>query len=150
MSLQTSIREFGDVTVVDLRGKSTIDGGSESLSRRLKELIADGIYRLLLNLEDLSHVDSSGVGVIIDTLLRVRNRGGDLKLLSPRGRVLEVLRVLHLTKFVPCFDDESEALTSFPATQFRCAVMFRASFEVSGFDRGLVPGPYPNTPHPQF
>ena len=118
MSLQISIREFGDVTVVDIRGKSTIDGGSESLSRRLKELIADGVYRLLLNLEDLSQVDSSGVGVIIDTLVRARNRGGDLKLLSPRGRVLEVLRVLRLTKFVACFEDENEALTSFQPRSF--------------------------------
>ena len=113
MGLQTSIREFGDVTVVDLCGKSTIDGGSESLSRRLKELIADGVYRLLLNLEDLSQLDSSGVGVIIDTVVRVRNRGGDLKLLSPRGHVLEVLRVLRLTKITACFEDETEALTSF-------------------------------------
>ena len=113
MGLQISIRELGDVTVVDLCGRSTIDGGSESLSHRLKELIADGFYRLLLNLEDLSQVDSSGVGVIIDTVVRVRNRGGDLKLLSPRGRVLEVLKVLRLTKIVACFVDETEALTSF-------------------------------------
>jgi anti-sigma B factor antagonist len=113
MSLQISIRELGDVTVVDLCGKSTIDSGSESLSRRLKQLIADGVYKLLLNLEDLSQVDSSGVGVIIDTVVRVRNRGGDLKLLSPQGRVLEVLRVLRLTKIVACFEDETEALTSF-------------------------------------
>jgi anti-sigma B factor antagonist len=113
MSLQISIRELGDVTVVDLCGKSTIDSGSESLSRRLKQLIADGVYKLLLNLEDLSQVDSSGVGVIIDTVVRVRNRGGDLKLLCPQGRVLEVLRVLRLTKIVACFEDETEALTSF-------------------------------------
>jgi len=113
MSLQISIRECGDVTVVDLCGKSTIDGGSESLSCRLKELIADGVSRLLLNLEDLSQVDSSGVGVIIDTVVRVRKRGGDLKLLNPRGRVLEVLRVLRLTKIASSFEDETEALASF-------------------------------------
>ena len=113
MSLRISVRELGQVTVVDLCGRSTIDGGSESLSRRLKELIAGGVYRLLLNLEDLSQADSSAVGVIIDTVVRVRNRGGDLKLLSPRGRVLEVLRVLRLTKMVACFVDDTEALTSF-------------------------------------
>ena len=118
MSLQISTREFGDVTVVDLCGKSTIDSGSESLSRRLKELITGGVYRLLLNLENLSQVDSSGVGVIIDTVVRVRNRGGDLKLLSPRGRVLEVLRVLRLTKITACFEDETEALTSFQPRGF--------------------------------
>ena len=118
MSLQITTREFGDVTVLDLSGKSTIDGGSESLSRRLKELIAGGAYRLLLNLEELSQVDSSGVGVIIDTVVRVRNRGGDLKLLSPRGRVLEVLKVLRVTKITACFEDETEALTSFEPRGF--------------------------------
>ena len=122
MNLQISIRKLDDVTVVDLCGRSTIDGGSEALSHRLKELIAGGVYRLLLNLEDLSQVDSSGVGVIIDTLVRVRNRGGDLKLLSPRGRVLEVLTVLRLTKIVACFVDETEALSSFQPRSHAAAV----------------------------
>ena len=118
MSLQISIRKFGDVTIVDLCGKSTIDGESELLSRRLKRLVASGVYRLLLNLEELSQVDSSGIGVIIDTVVFVRKRGGSLKLVRPRGRVLEVLRVLRLTKFVACFEDESEALTSFQPRSF--------------------------------
>jgi anti-anti-sigma factor len=113
VALQISIRESGDVTIVDLCGKSTIDGESELLSRRLKKLVASGVYRLLLNLEDLLQVDSSGIGVILDTVVSVRNRGGDVKLLSPRGPVLEVLRVLRLTEIVACFEDETEALTSF-------------------------------------
>ncbi len=114
MGLQISIRESADVTIVDLRGRSTIDGGeSELLSSRLKELVADGVRKLLLNLADLTQVDSSGIGVIVGTAVSLKAKGGDLKLLCPCGRVLEVFRVLHLLKIIPSFEDETQALASF-------------------------------------
>jgi stage II sporulation protein AA (anti-sigma F factor antagonist) len=111
VGLQISIRESGDVTILDLRGRSTIDG--ELLSNRLRKLVVNGVRNLLLNLADLSQVDSSGVGVIISTYVSLRDQGGDLKLLCPRGRVLEVFRVLHLLEFIPSFEDETQALASF-------------------------------------
>lgn len=114
MGLQISIRESGDVTVLDLRGRSTIDGGeSELLSRRLKKLVAKGVRKLLLNLADLTQVDSSGVSIIVRTYVSLRAKGGDLKLLCPCGRVLEVFRVLHLLEIIPNFEDETQALASF-------------------------------------
>jgi anti-anti-sigma factor len=113
MSLQISIRESGDVTILDLRGRSTIDGESELLGRHLKTLLRNGARKLLLNLADLSQVDSSGVSVIIDTVLSLKRQREDLKLLRPRGRVLEVLRVFRLTDVISCFEDETQALASF-------------------------------------
>ncbi|HET8921395.1 MAG TPA: STAS domain-containing protein [Candidatus Acidoferrum sp.] len=114
MCLQISIRESGDVTILDLRGRSTIDGGeSELLSSRLKELVANGVRKLLLNLAGLTQIDTSGVGVIIGAYISLRDRGGELKLLRPRGRVLEVFRVLRLLKFIPSFEDETQSLASF-------------------------------------
>jgi len=113
VGLQISIRESGDVTIVDLRGRSTIDGESELLSDRLRKLIANGVRRVLLNLTDLTQVDSSGVGVIIDAYVSLRDQGGDLKLLCPRGRVREVLRVLRLLEIIPYFENETKALISF-------------------------------------
>jgi anti-sigma B factor antagonist len=113
VGLRVSLRESGDVTILDLRGRSTIDGESERLSRRLKQLAASGGRKLLLNLTDLTQVDSSGVGVIIDTYVSLKNQGGDLKLLRPRGRVLRVLRVLHLLEIIPSFEAETQALASF-------------------------------------
>jgi anti-anti-sigma factor len=112
MSLHISIREFGDVTILDLRGKSTISGESELLSGRLQELVAKGASKLLLNIADLSQVDSSGVSVIVQTYASLK-RHGDLKLLCPGGRVLQVLTVLHLLDIIPSFDDEAQALASF-------------------------------------
>jgi anti-anti-sigma factor len=114
MGLGISSREFGDVTILDLRGKSTVSGGeSELLSGHLQELIAKGASKLLLNMADLSQVDSSGVSVIVQTYVSLKRRGGDLRLLCPNGRVLQVLTVLHLLDIIPSFDDEAKALASF-------------------------------------
>ena len=63
-------------------------------------MVATGMCKLLLNLADLTQVDTSAVS-IIGTYISLRNRGGDLKLLCPRGRMLEVLRVLHLLEVIP-------------------------------------------------
>ena len=114
MGLQISIRESGDVTILDLRGRATIDGGeSKLLSRCLNRLVAKGVRNLLLNLGDLTQVDSSGVSVIVGTYVSLKRQDGDLKLLCPCGRVLEVLTVMHLLQIIPTFEDETEALASF-------------------------------------
>lgn len=114
MGLQISTRESGDVTILDLRGRSTIDGGeSELLSYQLQKLVASGVRKLLLNLADLTQVDSSGVSIIVGTYVSLKRQGGDLGLLRPSGRVLEVLTVVHLIDVIPSFQDEAEALASF-------------------------------------
>ncbi len=114
MGLQISIRESADVTILDLRGRSTIDGGeSELLGSCLKKLVADGVRKLLLNLADLTQVDSSGVGVIVGTYVSLKRQRGELKLLCPCGRVLEVLTLFRLLGTIPSFEDEVQALASF-------------------------------------
>jgi len=114
VSLQISIRESGDVTILELRGRSTVDGGeSQLLSSQLQKLVAKGVRKLLLNLGDLTQVDSSGVSIIVKTYVSVRGQGGDLRLLRPGGRVLEVFTTLHLLEIIPTFEDETQALASF-------------------------------------
>ena len=114
VGLQISIREIGDVTVVDLRGRSTMDDGSSGLlNGQLRKLAASGVRKLLLNLVNLIQVDSSGISVIVGTYVSLKRQGGDLKLLCPCGRVLEVLTVFHLLNTIPTFEDEAQALASF-------------------------------------
>jgi anti-anti-sigma factor len=114
VTLQISTREFGDVSILDLRGRSTIDAGeSELLSDQLRTLVSNGVRKVLLNLGDLTQVDSSGVSIIVGTFVSLKRQGGDLKLLCRSGRVLEVLTVLHLIEIIPSFQDEAEALASF-------------------------------------
>jgi len=113
VNLQVSIRESDDVTIMDLRGRATIDGGSQLLSSQLQELVANGVRKLLLNLANLTQIDSSCFSIIIRTRISLRGRGGDLKLLRPGGHVLEAFRVLHLLEIIPSFEDETRALASF-------------------------------------
>ena len=114
MGLQILIRESGDVTILDLQGRSTIDGGeSELLDSRLRQLLANSVRKLLLNLVNLTQVDSSGVGVIVAAYVYLKRQGGDLKLLCPCGRVLDVLTVFRLLDTIPSFEDEAQALASF-------------------------------------
>jgi anti-sigma B factor antagonist len=114
VGIQVSNRISGDVSILDLRGRSTIDDGeSELLSDQLQKLVANGVRKLLLNLADLTQLDSSGVSIIVGSYVSLKRQGGDLKLLCPRGRVLEVLTVLHLLEIIPSFQDEAEALASF-------------------------------------
>jgi anti-anti-sigma factor len=119
MSLNISIRETDDVTIMNLQGRSTISGGeSELLSGHLKELVSKGVRKLLLDMADLSQVDSSGVGIIIETYVSLKRLGGDLKLLCPKGRVLQVLTVFHLPGIIPSYDDEAQALASFGSQSY--------------------------------
>jgi len=114
VGLQISLRKSGDVTIVDLRGKATVnDGESEQLRSRLEKLVGTGVRKLLLNLTDLIQIDSSGVSIIAETYVSLKQQGGRLRLLGPRGRVLQVLTVLRLLDVVESFEDEAQALASF-------------------------------------
>lgn len=114
MGLQVSIRKSGDVTILDLQGRSTIDAGeSELLESHLKKLISNGARKLLLNLAELTQVDSTGLSVMVGTCVSLRRQGGDLRVLRPSGPVLEVFRVLRLQEAISSFEDEAQALASF-------------------------------------
>jgi anti-anti-sigma factor len=120
VALQISTRESGDITIVDLRGKATIsDGESEFLRIKLEELIANGVRKFLLNLAELSHVDSSGFSVIAEVCVSLRDKGGDLRFIRPSGGpALMAFKVIRLLDVIPTFDDESGALASFRPKSF--------------------------------
>ena len=114
VALQISTRKSGDVTILDLRGRSTINSGeSKLLGSHLQELVGNGVHKLLLNLTNLTQVDSTGVSIIATTYDSLRDQGGDLKLLCPTGRVLAVFTALRLLDVIPSFEDETQALASF-------------------------------------
>jgi anti-anti-sigma factor len=113
VALQISTRESGDVTILDLRGRATIGVDSDLLIGHLDKLVATGVLKLLLNLADVTQLDSSGISAIVGTSVSLRRQGGSLKLLCPCGRVRALLRVVHLPEIIPTFEDETQALASF-------------------------------------
>jgi len=113
VGLQYSIREAGDVTILDFQGRVTIGVDSDLLNVPLKKLVAQGVRKLLLNLEDVTQLDSMGISAVVATYVSLSRQGGSLKLLCPRGRVQDVLRVIRVAEFIPTFEDETQALASF-------------------------------------
>lgn len=113
MSLELAKRVSGDVTIVDLTGRCTLGDPTELLDRELKKLLDGGCRKLLLNLTQLSQIDSTGVSTIVATYVSLRRLKGEVKLLHPTGRVQTVLEITHMLQVIPNFEDEATAIASF-------------------------------------
>jgi anti-anti-sigma factor len=112
--LKILIRKSRGITILDLRGRSTFDNsGSDLLKAELRRLSESGVQHMLLNIENLTQVDSSCIGVLARAYVALRRKGGSIKLLRPRDRVKMVLNVFHLLETIPHFEDEAQALASF-------------------------------------
>lgn len=115
VGLQIFVRECDDVSILDFQGRSTIDDGeSELLSSHLKKFVNNGVRKLLLNLADLTRIDSSGISVIVETRASLGGRRRT-QLLCPSGRVLELLTVFRLLEATSSFENKAQALATFGA-----------------------------------
>ena len=113
MSVKISTRQVGDVTVIDASGRITLGEGASNFRDTVRELAAKGNKKLLLNLGDVSYIDSSGIGEMVSSFTTVTNGGGVLKLLGLNKRVKDLLQITKLYTVFEVFDDEAEALRSF-------------------------------------
>ncbi len=113
MSIKLNTRQVGDVTVLDLAGRITLGEGSSTLRDALKELVTKGDKKILLNLGDVTYIDSSGIGELVSGFTTVTNSGGSLKLLGLNKRVKDLLQVTKLYTVFEAFEDEAEAVRSF-------------------------------------
>ena len=115
MSLKAEVRRAGDVSVVDLSGKVTLGDGSGLVRSTIKELVSAGRKNILLNLKNVSYIDSAGLGEIVGAYATVTSIGGNIKLLHPQAKVHDLLQVTKLYTVFVAFDDEAEALRSYAA-----------------------------------
>lgn len=113
MGLQLLVRRSGDVVVLDLLGRATIGSTTDRLNAQLRELIDSGVTKILVNLTDLTQVDSSSISAIVRAYVTIKRTGGTLKLLKPRGNVKLVLGMLRLLEAIPIAEDEAQAVASF-------------------------------------
>ena len=114
MSLQLSERSVGDVVVIDLSGKITLgDGGDAMLKDKVRSLVQQGRKKMVLNLGEVSYIDSSGIGELVSGFTTVTNSGGMLKLLNLNKRVKDLLQITKLYTVFEVFDDEAQAVRSF-------------------------------------
>lgn len=113
MSLKLSVRQSGNVAVLDLSGRVTLGEAAGELRETLKDLLAKGQKNILLNLNDVSYIDSSGLGELVGGFATVNNRGGVLKLLNLQPRVHELMHITKLYSVFEIFTVETEAVRSF-------------------------------------
>ena len=113
MSMKASTRQLDGVTVVDLSGRITLGEGSVVLRDLVRELIGKGNKKILLNLGDVTYIDSSGSGELVSAFTTVRNQGSELKLLKLTKKVHDLLQITKLYTVFDVKDDEAVAISSF-------------------------------------
>ncbi len=113
MSVRLSTRQVGDVVVVDVSGRITLGEGSSSLRETIRDLLAKGHRKILLNLADVSYIDSSGIGELVSGYTSVTNAGGQLKLVNLTKRVSDLLQITKLYTIFDIYDNEITAVRSF-------------------------------------
>ena len=113
MSVKLTTRQVGDVTVIDVAGRITLGEGSSALREALRDLVGKNQKKILLNLGDVTYIDSSGIGELVSAYTTVRNQGGELKLLNLTKKVHDLLQITKLYTVFDVRDDEAGAIRSF-------------------------------------
>ena len=113
MSVKLIIRQVGDVTVIDAAGRITLGDGASTLRDEIRDLAAKGDKKILLNLSEVSYIDSSGIGELVAGYTTLSNQGGTLKLVGLNKRVKDLLQITKLYTVFDVHEEEAHALRSF-------------------------------------
>ena len=113
MSVKMTTRQVGDVTVVDAAGRITLGDGASTFRDTIRDLATGGKKKLLLNLAEVSYIDSSGIGEMVSGFTTVTNQGGQVKLLNLTKRVKDLLQITKLYTVFEVFEDEAAAVRSY-------------------------------------
>ena len=111
--LNINQRQAGDVRILDLDGEVRIGDSSTALRGAIRNLVAAGSSKILLNLKGVKYIDSSGIGELIANYTTVNRGGGQLKLLNLTDKVQDLLVITKLLTVFDVYDNEAEALSSF-------------------------------------
>ena len=111
--MKIDVRESGNVVILDLNGRITIGEEAAALRDTIRELIEDGHKNILLNLADVSYIDSTGLGQFVGSYATVTSKGGQLKLLNLEKKVQELMQITKLLTVFESFTNESAAVRSF-------------------------------------
>jgi anti-sigma B factor antagonist len=113
LSVKLTSRQVGDVTVIDAAGRITLGEAASAFRDTIRDLSAKGNKKILLNLGEVSYIDSSGIGEMVSSFTTITNGGGQLKLLGLNKRIKDLLQITKLYTVFDAFDDEAAAIRSF-------------------------------------
>jgi anti-sigma B factor antagonist len=107
------VRALGDVMILDVEGRITVQEGAATLRDAISRLLDDGQPRILVNLTAVPYIDSTALGELVRGYTSAARRGGALKLLQPAASVQQLLTITGLAGPFECFASEAEAVASF-------------------------------------
>jgi anti-sigma B factor antagonist len=113
MSLKINIRETADATILDISGRVSLGDALADLRDSIREALAGDQKNILLNLAEVSYIDSSGLGQLIGSYASVTSRGGQMKLLNLQKRVNDLMQITKLLTVFETYTNEETALRSF-------------------------------------
>ncbi|HTZ59138.1 MAG TPA: STAS domain-containing protein [Acidobacteriaceae bacterium] len=111
--MKIKTRQVDGVTIMDCSGRITLGEGSVQLRDAVRDLLSKGSKQILLNLGDVTYIDSSGIGELVSAFTTVRNQGGDLKLLNLNKKIHDLLQITKLYTVFDVKEDEASAVASF-------------------------------------
>lgn len=113
--MKINVRKSGNVALVELGGKITIGAGDIQLRDTIKNVLDGGTHDILVDMKEVTAMDSSGIGELVGCYTTVSNKGGKLKLLHLPPKITDVLTVTQLITVFDVFENEPEAVKSFEA-----------------------------------
>ena len=113
MSLKTGRRQVDGVTIVDLNGRIVLGEATTALRELLQNLVSQGQKQILLNLAEVSYIDSSGLGALVSGFTTLKGQEGNLKLLNLTKKVQDLLQITKLLTVFEVYSDEATAVQSF-------------------------------------
>ena len=111
MDLTLSTREVDGTTIVAVGGEIDVYTAPK-LRDKITELVADGVYNLVIDMESVEFLDSTGLGVLVGGLKKVRAHDGSLELICTQDRLLKIFRITGLAKVFVIHDSADGALTA--------------------------------------
>jgi anti-sigma B factor antagonist len=117
MSLSIKTRKVDGVVVVDMSGRLTIGEPVLLFRETLRVQVNDGARHFVLNLGDVSYIDSSGLGELVSAYTTVRNKQGDVKLLNLTAKAKDLLQMTKLLTVFDVYDDEAKAINNLKASK---------------------------------
>ncbi len=111
--MKFSTRRLGAVAVIDIEGKILLGEGDVEIKQEVNNLLKRGVKNIVLNLTKVPYIDSAGLGEIIRCFTTIRKDQGNLKLVGPNERIIDLLTITKLINVLDWFDNEAEAIKSF-------------------------------------
>ena len=113
MTMKASERQVSGIAIIDLSGKITLGEGGAVLRNMVRDAVTRGHKNILLNLGEVTYIDSAGIGELVGCFTSVRNQGGELKLLRLTKRVNDLMQITKLYTVFDIKDDEASAIAAF-------------------------------------